>query len=80
MFRDINDEVCKPARVSAPGRAWKLPDQDFLKINIYGGFRQEERLKASSTKLQIDCSLFVSTETIVDYYCWLVWCKRKIQF
>jgi len=26
------------------------------------------------------CSLFVSAETIVDYYCWLVWCERKIMF
>jgi len=25
-------------------------------------------------------SLFVSAETIVDYYCWLVWCERKILF
>ena len=25
-------------------------------------------------------SLFVSAETIVNYYCWLVWCERKILF
>jgi len=25
-------------------------------------------------------SLFVSAEMIVDYYCWLVWCERKILF
>jgi len=22
-------------------------------------------------------SLFVSAETIVDYYCWLVWCEKN---
>ena len=25
-------------------------------------------------------SLFVLAKTIVDYYCWLVWCERKILF
>ena len=25
-------------------------------------------------------SMFILAETIVDYYCWLVWCKKKILF
>ena len=75
----LPDRVCK-RWICWIGRA----DEPFNPRPVWPTARgKEERRESSwvrSGAIISIISLFVSVEMIVDYYCWRIWCERKILF
>ncbi|XP_066319543.1 HVA22-like protein a isoform X2 [Miscanthus floridulus] len=64
---------------------WYIPKKDESSrpddvISAAQRYIEQNGSKAFENLVNKVFSLFVSAETIVDYYCWLVWCERKILF
>jgi hypothetical protein len=43
LVTEFTDVESKPARMPASLHKWKPPDQEFLKINVDGSFRKEDK-------------------------------------